>query len=43
VSSVKDGIITGNTISSTIAGEAIKLINNENVAIRGNRINQAKP
>jgi hypothetical protein len=43
VSSVKDGIITGNTISSTIAGEAIKLINNENVALRGNTINQPKP
>jgi hypothetical protein len=43
VSSVKDGSITGNTITSTIAGEAIKLINNENVAFRGNTINQPKP
>jgi hypothetical protein len=42
VSSVKDGSIKGNTITSATAGEAISLHDNENVDVRDNTINQPK-
>lgn len=38
VSSVKDGVIKGNTIAVTTVGEAISLANNENVTVRNNTI-----
>jgi hypothetical protein len=43
MSSVKYGNIKGNTITSTVAGEAISLSNNENVEVRDNTICQPKP
>ncbi len=43
VSSVKDGSIKGNTLTSTIAGEVISLGNNEDVAVSDNTIIQPNP
>jgi hypothetical protein len=43
VTSLKDGSIKGNTLTSTIAGEAISLLNNENVAVNDNTIIQPNP
>jgi hypothetical protein len=43
VSSVKEGSITGNTLTLTTAGEAISLGNNENVDIRDNTITPPAP
>lgn len=43
VTSLKDGSIKGNTIASTIAGEAMILDNNENVDVRDNTITQPAP
>jgi hypothetical protein len=42
VSSLKDGSIRGNTITSTVAGEAIALDHNENVDVRDNTIHQPR-
>lgn len=42
VTSLEDGSIKNNTITTTVAGEAIALENNINVEVRDNNITQPK-
>ena len=43
VTSLKEGAIEGNTITTTVVGEAIALENNQNVKVQNNKVTQQIP